>query len=881
MRLPFLTEDSMFDGQLGDADDGFLIGWLYGDGWIADGADDGVRQYGLVVSQKDAESGILEKIKTILANKISPEIHFTLRRNGDYEANFQGQSAREYFDKFGVEHKSFGLPKVIWENGSEAFRKGFVDGLLSAGSNAGHIRSLFYSSYVKLVEDLRDMFGFYGIKTSITSQTTRKTLSNGGQHEKDYTYYHLNINAESINHFNYLFKLTHKEKDSKLKSFKDNNIQFFQRNIRIKSVEITDIKEDVWDISVYDETHCFQLSNCVTGNCSEISLKSNQMCVAGNTPIITKTGIVPIEEAVNQKIEIWNGKNWATVTPFQTGTNDVLYRVSLSDGSYLDVTGNHKWLVKHRFQKEYSEVTTDQLRSLLKNSKYPLSVPRANVLYDAGGTDEPLAYDYGYVLGDGSIGSLKSYKKTDINRIPHHFNELRIELCRMLKWHDSLPREVFSWSKKSILFFMAGWIDADGSQANRGCRLYGKKGQLRDAQLLLTKCGIQSSLNICAKADSRFTTIAEKQIRRKQDLWYLHIPNVSEIPSHRLALSEGCNAKYKGKNQVVKSITRLPGTHKSFCLTEPETHQCLFGNVLTKQCNLTEVNVSDVNDQAELNERCKAAAFIGTLQASYTDFHYLRDTWKKNCEKDALLGVSMTGICSGGVLKLNIEEAANICVEENIRVAKLININRAARVTCIKPSGTTSLVFGCSSGIHEWHSQYYIRRMRVGKNEALYRYLIKVCPDLVEDDALKPSTQAVISIPQKAPEGAITLKNSTPIQLLERVKKFADEWITPGHYEGDNHHNVSVTVSLGPNDWDEAREWLWKNRNCYTGITVLPLNDHTYVQMPFEECTEETYEKMLRKVKDINLSEIIEDEDNTALTEQAACAGGACAVTHV
>jgi len=300
-----------------------------------------------------------------------------------------------------------------------------------------------------------------------------------------------------------------------------------------------------------------------------------------------------------------------------------------------------------------------------------------------------------------------------------------------------------------------------------------------------------------------------------------------------------------------------------------------------QMCNLTEVNVSDVHDQKELEERCRVAAFIGTLQASYTEFHYLRDIWQKNCEKDALLGVGMTGICSGGVLNLNLESAANICVKENERIAALLGINKAARVTCVKPSGTTSLVFGCSSGIHEWHDEYYIRRMRIGKNEELYKYLSENCPDILEDDFFKPTIQAVISVPQKAPEGAILRKQSDPIKLLERVKKFSQEWIMPGHNDGDNRHNVSVTVSVKDDEYQITGEWLWKNRDHYTGITVLPLDDHSYMQMPFESCTEEVYEKMLRKVRDIDLSKVVEIDDHTTLTEQAACAGGACTITRV
>ena len=141
-------------------------------------------------------------------------------------------------------------------------------------------------------------------------------------------------------------------------------------------------------------------------------------------------------------------------------------------------------------------------------------------------------------------------------------------------------------------------------------------------------------------------------------------------------------------------------------------------------CNLCEVNVSDVADQDDLNRRVKTAAFIGTLQAGYTDFHYLREIWKETTEKDALIGVSMTGIASKKVLKLNMKKAASVVKRENTRVAKMIGINKAARCTCVKPAGTTSLVLGTSSGIHAWHNDYYIRRLRVGKNESIYSYLL-------------------------------------------------------------------------------------------------------------------------------------------------------------
>ena len=295
-------------------------------------------------------------------------------------------------------------------------------------------------------------------------------------------------------------------------------------------------------------------------------------------------------------------------------------------------------------------------------------------------------------------------------------------------------------------------------------------------------------------------------------------------------------------------------------------------------CNLCEVNASDIESQEEFNERVKAAAFIGTLQAGYTDFHYLRDVWRETTEKDALIGVSMTGIGSGAVLGYDMTKAADIVKRENSRVAKIIGINKAARCTTVKPAGTTSLTLGTSSGIHAWHNKYYVRRVRVGKNESMYGYLIKNHPNLVEDDYFRPHDTAVISIPQKAPAGAI-LRTESPFELLERIKKVATEWVAPGHRKGSNTHNVSATVSLKPEEWQAAGEWMWDNREHYNGLSVLPYDGGTYVQAPFEDIKASKYTELMKDLQDIDLTNVKETEDNTDLSGELACAGGACEIT--
>lgn len=326
-------------------------------------------------------------------------------------------------------------------------------------------------------------------------------------------------------------------------------------------------------------------------------------------------------------------------------------------------------------------------------------------------------------------------------------------------------------------------------------------------------------------------------------------------------------------------------------------------------CNLCEVNVSNIENQQDLNERVTIASFFGSLQAGFTDFHYLRPIWKKTTEKDALLGIGMTGIGSGEILKYNLEEATQYAISKNREVSEKIEINPAARVTCIKPSGTTSLVLGTASGIHAWHNDYYLRTMRFGKNEDIAAYLMINHPELCEDDVLRPNDTVCVRIPVKAPEGSI-FRTETAIDTLERVKKFSQEWIKPGHINGANTHNVSATISIDKNrkyiyvpvdpenpdiehleevfdcddiedkrdEWQAVGEWMWDNKNVYNGLSVLPYFGGSYKQAPFEDITEEEYNIRINSLKNMDLTNVIEVDDYVDFGQVAACAGGSCSL---
>lgn len=297
-------------------------------------------------------------------------------------------------------------------------------------------------------------------------------------------------------------------------------------------------------------------------------------------------------------------------------------------------------------------------------------------------------------------------------------------------------------------------------------------------------------------------------------------------------------------------------------------------------CNLSTIVAYDITTQEEFNHRARVASFLGTLQAGYTDFHYLRPKWKEQTEKEALLGVSLTGIASGTILSLNETEAALCAVEENKRVAKLIGVNEAQRVTTIKPEGTSTIVAGVfGSGIHSAHAEYYVRNIRILKSDPVYTYLKINAPDFL-DDEYSDKDKAVFSVPMRANHDCIFRTEST-FDLLERIKRFNENWIAPGHISGANKHNVSSTVYVKDGEIDKVIEWMWDNRNSYSGLTILPFDGGTYKQAPFQDITKEEYEEMLEKFPtDLDLSKVYIEDIKTTQFEYA-CAGGACEVKSV
>lgn len=347
----------------------------------------------------------------------------------------------------------------------------------------------------------------------------------------------------------------------------------------------------------------------------------------------------------------------------------------------------------------------------------------------------------------------------------------------------------------------------------------------------------------------------------------------------------------KGEDVIQDTITSIRelGIEKFvYCFNEPKNHTAVFNGIITGQCheialqsdqfcNLSTVNQTGIKNEKDFLSRVYSAALIGTVQASYTDFPYLSNNWKHVTEAEALIGVSFTGVADSPNIITGelLEKGAALVLEVNEKYAKKLGINLAARTTAVKPEGTSSCVLGSSSGIHARHAPYYARRVRMNKDDALAHYLKNTIPELVEDDKFS-ATGVVVTIPQESPKDSLLRGDESAIQLFKRTLYYNKNWVKPGHRRGDNYHNVSSTISVKDDEWEELREVMWKHRNYYSGISLLPFNGGTYQQAPFEEITKEQFEDMSKLVKEVDLSKVIEETDNTARVEQLACVGGVC-----
>lgn len=293
-------------------------------------------------------------------------------------------------------------------------------------------------------------------------------------------------------------------------------------------------------------------------------------------------------------------------------------------------------------------------------------------------------------------------------------------------------------------------------------------------------------------------------------------------------------------------------------------------------CNLTEINVAAAEDKDALRSMVWAATVLGTLQAGFTDFNYIHPDWKKNAEEDALLGVGMTGQAERPELMTAeiLSEMAEVAKTMNAGIAEMIGINPAKRIGTVKPSGTTSTVLGTTSGIHAAHAHHYLRRIRIDKTDPLAVILQRELPaDFVELSPWEP--QNVIFKMPVSMQG-LTRHDETAVQLGNRALTVRNSWIRDSHRDGQNYHNVSLTINYQESEREELKQWMWENREYYGGISLLPFSDATYDYAPFEDCTKQEYDRLENLLPILNTSDIVYQEKDDGRANSAACEGGLC-----
>jgi len=293
-------------------------------------------------------------------------------------------------------------------------------------------------------------------------------------------------------------------------------------------------------------------------------------------------------------------------------------------------------------------------------------------------------------------------------------------------------------------------------------------------------------------------------------------------------------------------------------------------------CNLTEINVAAAEDKHALRSMVWAATVLGTLQAGFTDFNYIHPDWKKNAEEDALLGVGMTGQAERPDLMTHeiLSHMAEVAKFVNESIADTIGINPAKRIGTVKPSGTTSTVLGTTSGIHAAHASHYVRRIRIGKDDPLAITLPKLIPEeCIERSDWEPNN-VIVKLPVSMQ--GLTRYDETAVELGNRALAVRNSWIKNSHRDGQNYHNVSLTINYKETEREELKQWMWDNREYYGGISLLPFSDATYANAPFEDCTREEFEVLENKLPQLDLSVVAYEQKDDGRAESAACEGGLC-----
>lgn len=494
--------------------------------------------------------------------------------------------------------------------------------------------------------------------------------------------------------------------------------------------------------------------------------------------------------------------------------------------------------------------------------------------------------DFLYILMCGT-GQGFSVERRFIEQLPSvpegHVEEFMVD-DRKESWADSIRALILN----PKISFNYGLVRAQGSPLSTGGTASGPeplrqaherirtvlvsaaRRKLRDTECADIMCmlaevvvvgGVRRAALICL-----FDSDSQEMLEFKSGRWWESTPWRARTNISARLLRTDNNFEEKLRNVISACFAGQSGEPGISLMNDPHWFYNPCHEVALKAfCNLTSVNVAACRNRQEFLSAVRAATIIGVLQKNYTSFHYISRQWQIDCEQEALLGVSFTGLAMAWPLiadELLMGRAVQLALETDAHFSAILDMPAAARIGTIKPSGTESAELGVTSGIHAAHDDYYIRRVRIERDSDIAKYLISACgiheagtKSFIEKDATHDGT-LVISFPISN-NGALVRRQESSLELLERCRYITRNWILPTHRRGPNPHNVSVTVSYKPDERDSLCEWMIRNKNSFSGLSLLPDDGGTYLQAPFESMSRIEYEKRKSELpQGIDFSEI-------------------------
>lgn len=630
-------------------------------------------------------------------------------------------------------------------------------------------------------------------------------------------------------------------------------------------------------------------------------------CVSGDTQILTSRGYKQIKDCVGRDVEVWNGENFAPVTPFSTGDNPTV-TVMLSDGTSLRCTPYHEWLTWEGWSRGGREVRkrAADLKPGDKLTKYEMPVVHEGQM-DAVeiGVD---AYSQGFYAGDGNDGLTWSWVyEPKYDCVPRLEGRVTDDGDRPRKrWHHGVMRNrrfvpVHAAASYCLEWF-AGLLDADGvstqDENGSGFQIASiDRDFLLRVRLMLSRLGVRAKV-VDARAEGSYNLPDGRGGMAAYDCSKVSRILIGNEDADRL-MSLGMQPSRVRQNgspqRDAREFIRVvsvedSGPCETFCFNEPTTNRGTFNGIVTGQCaeiilrseelcNLSSFVARPDDTDEDLERKVRNAAIMGTWQACLTDFRFVGEKWRRNCEEERLLGVSLSGMMDCPLLNdrhdpdlpERLEHLKQCAIEENYQWAKALDINPAAAITCVKPEGNSSQLVASASGIHPEYAHKYIRRVRQSIQDPLTQFMIDK-GFVGEPERGKEDRTMVFSFPRRIADEAMTRDDMTAIDQLEHWKLVQDHYC---------EHKPSITVYVRENEWPEVGGWVWKHFDQMSGVSFLPFDGGSYHQAPYEEVGEDELQKLEAAMpSEIDWSELgaYESTDNTTGSRELACVSGACEI---